>query len=189
MKPLSSIATCMLGSALLALTPAQAQEKAGVVVAGAVETVVTVVDVDREARVVTVRGPKGGLTPINVPPEAQNLDQVQPGARFKVEYVRSVALALKKGTGTGSATSSQGKSVRLAPKGGTPGGSIVHTFEVNAVVEKMNREDRTMTVRASEGGPIELEVDEAVKSFDQVEIGDIVTVQYTEGLAMHMIHE
>jgi hypothetical protein len=187
MKSLSPLAAPLLASVLIALPVAHAQEKAGVVIAGTVETIVTVVDVDREARVVTVMGPKGGLTAINVPPEAQNLDQVQPGARFKVEYLQAVVLALSKGTGP--ATSSKGKSVRLAPKGATPGGSIVQTREINAVVEKIDRDNRTVTVRAAEGGPRELEVDETVKAFDQIEIGDIITLQYTEGLAMHMIRQ
>jgi hypothetical protein len=185
MKSLLALAAPLFACALVALPAAHAQEKAGVVVAGTVETIVTVVDVDREARVVTVMGPKGGLTAINVPPEAQNLDQVQPGARFKVEYLQAVVLALSKGSGP--ATSSKGKSVRLAPKGATPGGTIVRTREVNAVVEKVDRDNRTVTVRGAESGPLDLQVDEAVKAFDQIEIGDIITVQYTEGLAMRMI--
>lgn len=187
MKSLFAVSAPLLACTLIALPAAHAQEKAAGVVAGTVETVVTVVDVDREARVVTVMGPKGGLTSINVPPEAQNLDQVQPGARFKVEYIQAVVLALSKGTGP--ATSSESKNVRLAPKGDTPGGAIVHVREVNAVVEKIDRDNRTVTVRAAEGGPRELEVDESVKAFDKVEVGDIITVQYTEGLAMRMIKQ
>ena len=179
------LTTTLVASALLVLPAAHAQEKAGVVVAGAVETIVTVVDVDRDARVVTVMGPKGGVAVLNVPPEAQNLDQVRPGARFKVEYLQSVALALSKGTG--SASSSESKNVRLAKKGATPGGTIVHTRQINAVVEKVDRDNRMVTVRGPEGGPLDLQVDEAVKAFDQIQPGDIITVQYTEGLAMRMI--
>ena len=187
MKTTPAFATTLLASALLVLPAVHAQEKAGVVVAGTVETIVTVVDVDRDARVVTVVGPKGGVAALNVPPQAQNLDQVQPGARFKVEYLQSVVLALSKGTG--SATSSESKSVQLAPKGATPGGIIVHTREVNAVVEKIDRDNRMVTVRGPELGPLDLQVDEAVKAFDQIETGDIITVQYTEGLAMRMIRQ
>ena len=77
---------------VFALAPfAVAQEKAGVVVTDSAEAIVTVVDVDREARVVTVRGPKGKMMTINVPEQAQNLDQVKPGSRFKVQYLSSVA--------------------------------------------------------------------------------------------------
>jgi hypothetical protein len=96
-----------------ALTPPViAQEKASAIAAAAVESIVTVVDVDREKRIVTVRGPQGREVTINVPPEAQNLDQVQPGSRFKVRYLESVAVSIKKG---GAASSSAGQAVKLAP--------------------------------------------------------------------------
>ena len=187
MKALSGFAMTALASCLLVLPAAHAEDKAGVVVSATLETIVTVVDVDRENRVVTVMGPKGGLTAINVPPEAQNLDQVQPGAHFKVEYVQAVVLALSKGTG--SPSSSASSSVRLAPKGDTPGGAIVHTRQVSAVVEKIDRDNRTITVRGPESGPQDLQVDESVKAYDQIEVGDAVTLQYTEGLALRMIKE
>jgi hypothetical protein len=57
------------------------------------------------------------------------------------------------------------------------------------VVEKVDRDNRMVTVRGPEHGPLDLQVDEAVKAFDQIETGDIITVQYTEGLAMRMIHQ
>ena len=189
MRSLNALASASLASALLFLPGAHAQEKAAAVAAASVETVVTVVDVDRDARVVTVIGPEGRQAAISVPPEAQNLDQVQPGSRFKVEYLVSVVVSLRKGTGTGTATSSTGDRVRLSPKGGTPGGAIVRTREINAVVEKVDRDNRMVTVRGTEGGPLDLQVDEAVKDFDLIVTGDIVSLRYTEGLAMHMIRE
>ena len=173
---------------VLASVPfAVAQEKAGVVVTDSAEAIVTVVDVDRETRTVTVRGPKGRMATINVPEEAQNLDQVKPGARFKVQYLSSVVLSLSKGSGI--ASSSQGTTVQLARKGDTPGGSMVSVHEINAVVEEVNRDSRTITVRGPEGGPTEIAVGEDVKAYDEVEIGDTVTVQYSEGLAMRMIQQ
>lgn len=187
MKYLNALVIAVVSSTALMLPVAHAQEKAGAVAAATTETVVTVVEVDREARVVTVLGPEGGLTTINVPAEAQNLDQVVPGSRFKVTYLASVAVALRKASG--AASSSQGRTVRLAPKGDTPGGAIVSVREVNAVVEKVDRDKRTVTVRGPEGGSRELQVDESVKAFDQVNVGDTITVQFTEGLAMRMIKE
>lgn len=187
MKYVNALAIALVSFAVFALPAAHAQEKAGGVVSATAETVVTVVEVDREARVVTVKGPEGGLTTINVPPEAQNLDQVVPGSRFKVAYLASVAVALRKGSG--AASSSQGRTVRLAPKGDTPGGAVVNVREVNAVVEKIDRDNRALTVRGPEGGTRELQVDESVKAFDQVNVGDTITVQFTEGLAMRMIKE
>jgi hypothetical protein len=181
------LAAAFLVFPLLVLPAAHGQDKAGGVAAATAETVVTVVDVDREKRVVTVRGPAGGLTTLNVPPEAQNLDQVRVGSRFKVTYLASVALALSKGTG--SPTSSTSRQVKLAPKGDTPGGAVVDVRQENVVVEKIDRDTRTITVRGTEGGPRELQVDESVKAFDQVSVGDTISVQFTEGLALRMLQQ
>lgn len=174
-------------SALSLISAASAQQKAGVVVADTVETIVTVVDVDREARTVTVRGEKGHMATINVPEQAQNLDQVVPGSHFKVQYMRSVALSLHKGDGV--ASSNEGSTVQLAAKGDTPGGSIVTVHRVNAVVEALDRDTRSVTLRGPEGGPFDLQVGEDVKAYGDVEVGDTVAVEYTEGLAMRMIQQ
>ena len=181
---------CVIASLIAGLGTASlggAQQKAGVVVGDAVETVVTVVDVDRDARTVTVRGEKGHMTVINVPEQAQNLDQVRPGSRFKVQYMRSVALSLRKGSGI--ASSNQGTTVELAAKGDTPGGTVVSTHVVNAVVEGVDRDTRSITLRGPEGGPFDLQVSEDVQAYNDVEIGDTVAVEYTEGLAMRMIQQ
>ncbi|HVY04741.1 MAG TPA: hypothetical protein VHB46_02070 [Burkholderiales bacterium] len=181
--------TICAGALCAAMFPnfVQAQEKSGAVAAAVIETVVTVVDVDREARVVTVKGPKGRLADISVPPEAQNLDQVHPGSRFSVVYAASVATAISKGSGGATSTSSRSKSVELAPKGAIPGGAIVRTREINAVVDAVDRDNRTMTVTGPERRSIEVQVGESVKDFDQVQAGDVITLQYTEGLALRMI--
>jgi hypothetical protein len=185
MKTIAVVAALI--SALSLISPAGAQQKAGVVVADTVETIVTVVDVDREARTVTVRGEKGRVATINVPEQAQNLDQVVPGSHFKVQYMRSVALSLRKGSGV--ASSNTGSTVELAAKGDTPGGIMVTVHEVNAVVEALDRDSRSVTLRGPEGGPFDLQVGEEVKAYGDIEIGDTVTVEYTEGLAMHMIKQ
>lgn len=179
--------TSALCAVALSFPAAQAQEKAARIAAAAVETVVTVVDVDREGRVVTVVGPEGRQATFNVPPEAQNLDQVQPGSRFKVAYLVSVVVALSKSHGTPAA--GQVTDVEFAPKGDIPGGVIVHTQQIDAVVEKVDHANRLVTVIGPAGGVRELKVDESVQAFDQVAVGDTVTLQYTEGLAMRMIRE
>jgi len=66
---------------------------------------------------------------------------------------------------------------------------VVSTHEINAVVEEVNRDNRTITVRGPGGGPTEIAVGEGVKAYDEVEIGDTVTVKYSEGLTMRMIQQ
>ena len=51
-----------------------------------IEAVVTVTKVDPKGRTVTIRGPAGNLQTLSVPKDAQNLDQVKPGCRFRMIY-------------------------------------------------------------------------------------------------------
>ena len=107
----------------LALIPAaQAQVKDSAVVVDETEAVVTVTKVDKEARKVTFRGPKGGVATLTVPKEAQNLDQVKPGQQYKLKYVEAVAVEIRKGGKPAAAASEE---VKLAPKGAKPGGTVV----------------------------------------------------------------
>jgi Cu/Ag efflux protein CusF len=147
------------------------------------EAVVTVTDIDHAARTVTVRGPKGNERTIAVPPEAQNLDQVQTGSRFKVRYLEEVAVAVSKGGGEPSA--SAGETIKLAPKGGTPGGAAVRTVSISGVVEAIDPATRRITLRGPKGGSRTMTVAEDVK-LDALAPGDQIALTYTQAIATQM---
>jgi Cu/Ag efflux protein CusF len=177
----------MIGSlcAFALLAPAAAQVKDGAVAVAVAETeaVVTVTKVDAKARTVTVLGPKGGTATIDVPPEAQNFDQVKPGARFKVRYVEALAVAIGPG---GAPSSAEGREVRLAPKGAKPGGVSVRTKEVTGVVDAIDYTNRYVALRGPKGDALVLKIADDVP-LEQLSAGDRVTVVHTQALAMEMI--
>jgi hypothetical protein len=165
---------------------ATAQTKDEAVAIDATEAIVTVVEVDEYKRTVTVRGPRGNMAVITVPPESQNLDQVHPGARFKVRYVESVAVSITKG---GAASSSSGRSMKLAPKGDIPGGMIVNVRQIAGIVESIDHSGRILSIRGPEGNVLAVKVDDEVQGLDKLEKGDRISVEYTESLAMRMIKQ
>jgi hypothetical protein len=171
---------------MFALPPvAFAQPKAAAVESGEIEAVVKVVSVDPKGRTAIVQGPTGASLTIVLPAEAQNLDRVKPGDLFNVRYMQSVALGLQKG-GTSSASVAQ--VVAPAAKGATPGGEVVRTLQVTAVVQAIDRGARTMTlVGPGEAAAATLKVGSEVRSFDEVAVGDTVTVIYSEALAIEMV--
>jgi len=160
-----------------------AQERAAVVV-GQTEAVVKVVNMDRKARTVTFQGPRGRLVTLKVPKEAQNLGQVKIGSTFKVRYVEAVAVALQRG---GAASASAEQTVRLAPKGGTPGGVVVNTTRISATVEAIDYTNREVAVKGPKGRIVALKVSDDVQGFADVTIGDRITLVFTEALAMEML--
>ena len=148
-----------------------------------VQALVTVTRVDAKARTVTVRGPAGNLHVLAVPKEAQNLDQVKPGDRFKMTYAEAAAIAVSKG---GTPAASREKMVSLAPKGAKPGGYQVRTFNVAGVVEAIDYQRRQVSVRGPKGNIVSLPVSGEVKDLETVSVGDRITVTYSEALAMEM---
>ena len=164
--------------------PAHAQPlKGGAIAASQIDAVLTVLAVDQKARTVTVRGPKGGVTTLKVPPQAQNLDQVKQGSQFRVRYVEAVAVGIRKG---GAPAAIATEDVRLAPKGGTPGGVVVRTQQLAGVVEAIDYTNRYIAVRGPKGNTLSLKAADDVK-LEGLSAGDRIAVTHTEALAMEMI--
>jgi hypothetical protein len=148
------------------------------------EGVVIVTNVDKAARTVTVKGPKGNEVVVAVPPEAQNLDKVETGARFKVRYMEELVVGLSKDGGEPSAGA--GSTVKLAPKGATPGGVAVKTVTASVIVDAVDPAKRTITVRGPQGDSRTMKVSEDVK-LDAVKPGDKVTLMHTQAIATQMV--
>ena len=149
-----------------------------------VEALVTVTRVDPKARTVTIRGPAGNLQVLSVPKEAQNLDQVKPGARFKMTYAEAAAIAVTKGGKPGASVEEM---VSLAPKGAKPGGYRVRTFSISGVVEAIDHKRRQVSVRGAKGNSVSLPVSGGVKDLETVTVGDRVAITYSEALALEMV--
>jgi hypothetical protein len=173
----------ILATALLVPVIVLAQPK-GAVVTEQIEAVVTVTKVDQKARTVTMRGPRGNLATLTVPPESQNLEQVKPGDRFKITYAEAAVVAIVKG-GEPSATVEE--SMQLAPKGAKPGGFKVRTFKISAVVDAIDYKSRYVSLRGPKGNVLALPVSDEVKDLERVMVGDRLTVAYTEALAIQMV--
>jgi hypothetical protein len=164
---------------------AAAQDK-GAVTVSQTEAVVKVIKIDRKARTVTFEGPRGNRRTLDVPKEAQNFDKVKVGSTFKVRYVEAVAVAMQRG-GAPSATADH--QVRLAPKGGTPGGVMVSTMQLSARVEAIDYANREVALKGPKGNVVPLKVADDVQGLDQVKVGDTVTVAYAHALALEMLPE
>jgi hypothetical protein len=163
---------------------ASAQVKAAAVAVEQSEGIVKVVKIDQQARTALVSTADGATFTVNVPPEAQNLDRVKTGDLFKLRYVQSVVLALNKG---GAAEASELRSVEVAPKGGTPGGKVVNTKNLTVTVQAIDKASRTLTVQGPAQRLAGLKVSDDVRSFDEIAVGDTITLTYIEALALEMV--
>jgi len=161
--------------------PAVAQSpKDGAIAVRQSEGIATVLDVDQQKRTVTIRSPDGGTKTLQVPPQAQNLDRVKKGDRFRVRYVESVVVGIRKG---GEPASSDKEDVRVAPKGADPGGVVVRTQERAFVVDAIDSKNRSIAAHGSDGAVQAFTVADDVP-LEQLAVGDRVAIRHTEAFAM-----
>ena len=173
-----------LATALLAITSlVQAQVKDSAMAVQEAEAVVTVTKVNKEARTVTFRGPRGNLGTLDVPKESQNLDQVKVGQQYKMKYVEAVAVDIRKG-GVPSAAAAQ--EVKLAPKGAKPGGLVVRTVQLAGVIDAVDYNERYIAIRGPKGNVMPLKVGSDI-NMQELAAGDRISVTHTAALAIEMV--
>ena len=155
-------------------------------VADEIEAIVTVTQVDPAKRTVTVKGPRGESRTIAIP-QAQNLDQVKPGSRFKILYTEALAVGFGKSGEQPSA--SVGANVQPAPKGATPGGMATRTVEVTGVIDAIDHKNRYVTISGPQGAPVSVKVPDDLPEFNKLSAGDNITLSYVQALAIDMVPE
>jgi hypothetical protein len=64
-----------------------------------------------------------------------------------------------------------------------PGGKMEATVDVEATVTAIDQDKRLVTLKPKEGEQLVVQVSDAVKNFNQLKVGDVVKVSYTEALA------
>ena len=168
--------------AALAFSPLSHAQPAGTAVTGqTVEALVTVVAIDKKARTVVIRGPRGGTEELQVPQDAQNFDRIKQGDVFRMRYTEAVAVSIDKGE-----PDRGDKSERvMAKKGANPGGVAVRTRYVSGRIDAIDAKTRYVALR----GPkqtVSLKVADDV-NLDALKVGERITVSYTQALAIEMV--
>ena len=146
-----------------------------------VTVTVTVVKVDLDNRIVTVRGPEGKVVDLKVSDEVRNLPQVHKGDQIVAKYYESVAVEVLK-PGAKSETSSA-DAVGRAPLGAKPGGIAASTDTIVATIQKIDRETQMVTLKGPKGKTVEVHVKDP-KRLEGVKKGDKVQITYTQALAI-----
>jgi hypothetical protein len=167
-------------AAVVFFSPAHAQPKAAV--AGeTIEALVTVVSVDKKARSVVIRGPRGGTEELAVPPEAQNFDRIKAGDVFRVRYSEAVIVGLDKG----EPAKGEVKDRKFAAKGENPGGVATRTRYISGRIDAIDTKTRHVALRGVKQ-TISFKVADDV-NLDAVKVGERLTVAYAQALAIEMV--
>jgi len=154
----------------------------GIELSEAVSITAEVYGVEKIDRTLWLIGPNKNVVEIEVSEDAKNFDQLQIGDIVHITYYESVALFL--GT-PGEKPDEQTESMIVrAPEGETPGGTAVEITEISASVISIDKENRFVTLKGPLGNSITTYVDESVRSFDKLKVGDVIHARYTKALAV-----
>lgn len=77
-----------------------------------------------------------------------------------------------------SSQSSQSSASQSSPVGAEA------VVTASATVDKVNKEDRKVTLKKEDGSMVTIKVPESVRNFDQIKAGDNVTAKYSESIAV-----
>jgi hypothetical protein len=153
-------------------------------VAGKLTVSATVVAIDAATRTATLKGAKGMIVDVVVPPEAKNFGDIKVGDLVTVDYVRALTLQLKPAGGIRSSSSEA--ATAPAPAGAVAGGAVAKQVVIMANVTAINAKEGYVTLRGPKGNSVDLSVDPS--QLKLVKVGDQVEAVYTEAVAITVDH-
>lgn len=152
--------------------------------AGEVTVRATVVEVDQATRTATLRGPKGQMQTLTVPPEVKNFEQVRAGDELVVRFMAAVAARLEKVEPTGIRQRIESSSSAVAAPGALPGMAAGRTVEVLAVLRAVDKKTGVVTLRGATR-TFSLVVPEGI-DISKLKVGDEVRAVFTEAIAINV---
>ncbi len=168
--------------ALIVCLASTAVAQKGVELEDAVSLTAEVVYIDKQDRIVVVKGPEGNYHEIDVPEAARNFDQVRVGDQVKVTYYESVALFLGD-TGSLPEENVDVMAAR-AKKGEKPGGVLVGTVEISALVMLIDKENHKVYLQDPSGRTVKVNVDPGISDLKDMAVGDLVHARFTKAVAI-----
>jgi hypothetical protein len=185
MRPtLALLISCAL--ALPAAAQAQSAAVSGAAVqapglrAGGTELTVRarVVELDAAGRTATLRGPRGDVVTVAVPPEVA-IDRIRVADMLLIRYAMAVAVALEPtASRSGIRERVESQTAGTAQPGAAPAVAGRRTVEVLAVIQGIDRKARTATLRGVHR-TVRVAVPEGI-DMNRVKTGDEVRAVFTE---------
>lgn len=150
-----------------------------------VEKTLTVEDIDRANRLVTLVGPAGRAFTVYAGSQVKNLDQVKKGDQVLVKYYQSMAVNVAlPGTEVAAPTTTTRQA--SAEPGMTPAGAVARQTTKTVKVLSVDPYKKAISFRDADGRWREVSMDrpELEHYLTEIKDGDTVKVTYTEALAV-----
>ncbi len=159
-----------------------ASEPGRAAIVQAAELSAQVVGLDKAARTVTLKGPKGNVVDVVAGDEVKNFDQITLGDFVVARYAQALTLELRK-TKVKAGEPTVTEAAARAKPGERP--AVAGAREVTAIADVIGVDPKksTITLKGPRGNVVTLNVQNP-DQFKVVRKGDQVEVTYTEALAL-----
>jgi len=143
-----------------------------------------VVGIDKDARIVTLKGPKGNVVDVVAGNEVKNFAQIKLGDVVVARYVEAISLELKKNAGEAGDVSVAHAAAQAKP-GATPAAGMARQVTVFAEVVAVDPAKSEIALKGPRGNVVTLAVQNP-DQFKVVKLGDLVQATYTEAFALSL---
>ena len=142
----------------------------------------TVTAVNHETRQVTLQDSKGESVTFIASKDVRNLAQVDVGDKIMVEYMEAIEIQVM-GPEEAELGAGEISAATRAEPGEKPAGAAISETTLIVVIEAIDKENETVTLKGREGNSKMVKVRNPA-NLDKVAVGDKVKITYTEALAV-----
>ena len=184
---LSLAAALMIAAPGSAQTPAAppAEQKPAAAQVKSVKVHGTIAANDKDAKTITIKGPKRTVT-LDVA-DPQKLEVVKVGDPVVATYYEAVAIAVKKSDAATPGVSVQESRATSKP-GENPAGAVAREVTITGTITAIDRKAPSVTVKGPQGRTETVKVKD-VKNIKDVKVGDMVEVTFAQALVVALDKE
>lgn len=142
----------------------------------------TVTAINHDTREVTLQSSEGESVTFIAGDEVRNLAQVEVGDKLKVEYMEAIQIQVL-APGEAEVGAQEVVAGGRAELGEKPAGGAISETTIVAVIEAIDKENQTATLKGPEGNSKVVKVRNP-ENLEKVAIGDKVVITYTEAMAI-----
>jgi Cu/Ag efflux protein CusF len=141
----------------------------------------TITAVDKENKTITIKGEGGRTLTLDVQ-DPSKLEAVKVGDPVVGTYYEAVAVQVRKAeAGTPGVTVKEGRT--SSKPGETPAGAIGREITVTGTITAIDKKQGSVTVKGPQGKSHAVKVKEP-KNLENVKVGDLIELTYTQALAV-----
>ncbi|WP_455220549.1 hypothetical protein [Kaarinaea lacus] len=182
--PMAEESTAAAETGAAAETTEASQEKPSIQKESVLTMEATVTAVNPDTREVTLQNAAGETVTVVAGDEVRNFAQIAVGDKLTVEYMEAVDIQVLGPEEAEVGAEGVAGAARAQP-GEKPAGAMVSETTVVVVIEAIDKEMETVTVKGPSGNSKTVKVENPA-NLDKVSIGDKVRITYTESLAIEV---